>query len=122
MYRLALASRVLTADLQEGNGRVLGAVQDIAIVPETGRTHYLVVETTETVQGTGRQVALPPGAVNVSYESGREQPVLVLLVDTNLLQDAPEFDQENTWTDDGWFNFWSPHVPLTREQQQEQQP
>lgn len=116
IYRIALASNLLNAQLQEGNGRLLGTVQDIAIVPETGRTQFFVVDTAELDQGADRMVALPPGAVNISYENSANQPAVVLLIDTAILQDAPEFDESAGNSDSDWFNFWNQHIPMTREQ------
>lgn len=115
IYRLALASKLINAELQEGNGRVLGSVQDIAIVQATGRTQFFVVDTTGLDQGADRMVALPPGAVNVSYENSADQPVVVLLVDTPILQGAPDFDESAGNSDGEWFNFWNQHNPMTRE-------
>lgn len=115
IYRLALAGKLLNARLQEGNGRLLGTVQDIAIVPETGRTQFYVVDTAQMAQATDRMVALPPGAVNISYENSANQPVVVLLVETSILQDAPDFDEGAGNSDGTWFNYWNQHIPVTRE-------
>lgn len=114
IYKLALASSLLSAELQEGNGAPLGTVRDIAIVPETGRTQFIVIETGEA--GEERMVALPPGAVNISYENGAGQPVVILLVETDLLQGAPVFDESARTTDDAWYDYWNQHIPMTRDQ------
>jgi sporulation protein YlmC with PRC-barrel domain len=116
IFRLALASRVLEAELQDGNGQQLGTVQDVAIVPETGRTQYLLVESSEAGQGMDGMLALPPGAVNVMYEDGSDQPVLVLLVETGIYQNAPTYDQNAGANDADWFDYWDQYLPMTMEQ------
>ena len=117
IYRIALASRMLGAELQEGNGTRLGTLRDVAIIPETGRTQFLVFEPdADSGNADGSLVPLPPGAVTVEYASGSDEPVFVLLVDTNLFRGAPPFDPDTNMTGDEWFNFWDAHIPMTLDQ------
>jgi sporulation protein YlmC with PRC-barrel domain len=115
VYRVALATELLTAGLQDGNGQPLGQVVDIAIVPETGHTQFIVVELDAEDLGDSRLVALPPGALNLAYENAG-QPVFVLLVETQALNDAPVFDANARTTDAGWFDYWGAFVPMTQEE------
>lgn len=114
IYRIGLASALFGADLREGNGTRLGSLRDIAIVPETGRTQFLVFAPDEAAGDNRALVPLPPGAVTVQYDG--EDPVFVLLVDTNLFRSAPPFDERSRTTSDDWFSFWEAHVPMTLEQ------
>jgi sporulation protein YlmC with PRC-barrel domain len=120
--RIAMASDVLGARLVDGNGEVLGRVEEALVVPETGLLRYVVVRADAALSDEQGLVLVPMGAVNVEHEGveGVSGMALVLLVETSIFLDAPRVEQIPTTEDVIWggdsFDYWSQHVPMTREE------
>jgi hypothetical protein len=70
----------------------------------------------DVVSDSAGMVALPPGAVTVKYKNGSDQPALVLLVETAVLQKAPAFDVNSSLNDQNWFDYWNQYIPTTVQQ------
>jgi sporulation protein YlmC with PRC-barrel domain len=109
--KVAYASQLLVAELQDALQEKLGTVKEIIIEPESGKMHFFVVE---MVDGSGF-VLVPPGAVNIpefALEPGA-QISLVLLVEKQTLFDAPRIGsvedaasgsaRQSAW--DYWANY-----------------
>jgi sporulation protein YlmC with PRC-barrel domain len=111
IYRLALASRLLGAVVVDGFGEQIGHLRDAAVLPESGRTEYFVIE-----RAAGGLVALPPGAVNVRYQPDAVQPELILLVENPVFENAPAFDSSSIMPDASWVSYWDQYIPMTRDQ------
>jgi sporulation protein YlmC with PRC-barrel domain len=116
--RIALATELLEADVESGDGEMLGTVEDAVLIPQSGLIRWVVVR--EGGQPDGL-VLIPMGALNVSHEGedGRDQMVLVLLVEPAILDQAPTTDRLpqslDTLNDEQQFQYWNQHVPMTRE-------
>jgi sporulation protein YlmC with PRC-barrel domain len=87
VQKIAYASQLLVAELQDAVQETLGTVEEIIIEPESGKMHFFVVE---MVDGSGF-VMVPPGAVNIPESALKTgaQISLVLLVEKQMLFDAP---------------------------------
>jgi sporulation protein YlmC with PRC-barrel domain len=115
---IALATEVIGADLMSGTGTRLGQVEDGVIIPQSGLVRYLVVRTQD--QG---MVMVPMGAINVRHTpaaTGSDQiTTLELLVEPEILEQAPRARALPNTIDDlrdqSEFQYWSQHVPMTRE-------
>jgi hypothetical protein len=116
--KIALASNVLSAQVQDGNGTLLGQVQEVLVTPATGRLEFVAVRL-EGSEATGGPVVLVPlRALNLMLDSPA-QLHLVLLVDSGILEGAPTWDEQAGSLSQGWdddaFEYWSQHVQMTRE-------
>ena len=90
VQKIAYASQLLVADLQDALQETLGTVREILIEPESGKMHFFVVELGD---GSGF-VLVPPGAVNIpewALEPGNDI-TLVLLAENQMLFNAPRVD------------------------------
>jgi sporulation protein YlmC with PRC-barrel domain len=90
VQKIAYASELLIAELQDALQETLGTVQEILIEPESGKMHFFVVELAD---GSGF-VLIPPGVVNIpewALEPGNEI-TLVLLAENEMLFNAPRAD------------------------------
>jgi sporulation protein YlmC with PRC-barrel domain len=121
--RLVLASLLVQAELEDGNGQPMGTVVDAVIVPETGLIRYLAVELhqAQQAQAEGELVLVPVRAVNVQYEGqSGNNPQLVLLVEADVLLNAPSItalaEVEQGFSAEA-YNYWNQYVPLTEEEQ-----
>lgn len=120
VYKIALASAVLNADLQEGNGTSVGKISDAVIIPETGGILYFLAQATAGNQSAGaggQNIALPPGAVNVRHEGSgaSSKTILVLLVQTDVFRNAPGYTAGSGQLDSDLFDYWSQYIPMTQE-------
>jgi sporulation protein YlmC with PRC-barrel domain len=111
VQKIAYASQLLVADLQDALQETLGTVREILIEPESGKMHFFVVEVAD---GSGF-VLVPPGAVNIpewALEPGNDI-TLVLLAENQMLFNAPRVDgleeaasgsaRQEAW--DYWANY-----------------
>lgn len=170
IYKNALASDLIGANVVDGQNTMVAKVRDALVLKSTGSVRYFVVQLVAGNQqnAEGNMILLPPGAVNLFYNdsfvrsgsnAGATQtaptqnptefsatpaagtpvggetvgnnnnnnsnrgsdnarfnrPVLVLLVDLSVLQNAPAFSITNGNVDQGTFDYWSQFVPMTRE-------
>lgn len=116
--KIAYASNLLSAPLQDGNGNPLGQVQDAYVIPETGRVRYLSVELDSSTGGGPGLAPVPVRALNVTHESPNAA-TLVLLVEPDVLANAPTFDDvpdpnNENWRDEA-LQYWGQYVPLEEE-------
>jgi sporulation protein YlmC with PRC-barrel domain len=96
IHKVAYASDLLGAELKDGNGVLLGTVQEAILAPETGKLAFYVVELTDS-QGL---VLVPIGKTNIpdaALEPGATTE-LVLLADTSQLTGAPQIDSADAAT------------------------
>jgi sporulation protein YlmC with PRC-barrel domain len=118
VVRVALATEVLSAQLVDGNGQPVGTLEEALLIPETGLLRYLVVVPDGETEGVF--VLVPMGAVNVERE-GTDTMVLVLLVETEIFQNAPSVatipGMDELLNEGESFEYWSQHVEMTREEQ-----
>ena len=118
--KLALASTVLSHSLVDGNGNILGTVQEMVLVPESGLLRYVVVQLDPSLQAGQKIVLVPIRAINVQHEMAGKTS-LVLLVKTDILKNAPQFNNNLNNNDTSWdqaaFNYWSQYVPLQKQSQ-----
>jgi hypothetical protein len=110
--KLAYASSIPGASLQDGNQNPLGQVQDALVEPESGQLFFLAVQLED-----GGTVLVPMGAVNVPDDAAtQEGPLtLVLLVDNDVLLSAPTIDSLDAVTtnvDQAAHDYWSQYIPL----------
>jgi hypothetical protein len=120
VHRIALASDVLDAELHDGNGNLLGMIEEVFVVPETGRLQYVAVRADTAFQAQNQILLIPLGALTVRQaEEGMAGMFLELLVEASILQNAPGFDALPNASDSRWdtnlFDYWSQHVPMTQE-------
>jgi sporulation protein YlmC with PRC-barrel domain len=118
--KLVYASDLSGATLQDGNGNALGEIQDAVIEPESGQIFYLAARLPDT-PGQG-VVLVPVGAVNLAdtapsgTEEGEAAPVaLVLLVDNEVLQNAPtlaNLGDLTTNVNEEAHSYWSEYVQM----------
>ena len=87
VQKVAYASELLVAELQDALQETLGTVKEIILEPESGKMHFFVIDVAD-----GNGLALvPPGAVNIpewALEPGNEI-TLVLLAENEMLFNAP---------------------------------
>ncbi len=172
VYKIALASDLIGANLVDGANNMLGKVRDALVLKSSGATQFFIIQLVAGNQqdANGKMVAVPPGAVNLFYDtaflrtsnngvtgnqvtgtptpgtqalatgvaqttlvptvqthaapitggpvgqnaSRLERPVLVLLVDLSVLQNAPAYSIVNGMVDQGTFDYWSQFVPMAR--------
>jgi sporulation protein YlmC with PRC-barrel domain len=107
--RIAYATEVLDMQLVDGNGNLMGQVEEVIVEPESGWLPYVAIRMDNEL------VLAPFGALNLD-EATRDQN-LVLLVEPEILENAPRVD---SLPHDGLrgepFEYWNQHVPMTREQ------
>jgi sporulation protein YlmC with PRC-barrel domain len=117
VVKIDYASNILQARIQDGNGQAIGVVEDVTLFPESGLLRFLIVDM--NADGQQGYVLIPFGAVNIELQEAADDTVLVLLVERQILMNAPTFEQLPDTTQDNWdsdsFEFWSQHVPMTRE-------
>lgn len=128
IVKIAQASEVLGMELQDGNQNRLGQVDGVILQPESGMLQFVTVTLDAAQSGGEGQVLVPLRAVNIERgEAGADQaPALVLLVENQVLENAPRFTtipdpQDENWTDQAT-QYWSQYVPMTSESQPETQP
>jgi sporulation protein YlmC with PRC-barrel domain len=87
VQKVAYASQLLVAELQDALQETLGIVKEIILEPESGKMHFFVIDVAD-----GNGLALvPPGAVNIpdwALEPGNEI-TLILLAENEMLFNAP---------------------------------
>jgi sporulation protein YlmC with PRC-barrel domain len=113
--KIALASVILQAALEDGNGSPMGQVEEILVEPETGRLRFVAIRLDESTEGESQLVLAPIGALNIRHEDGGT--TLILLVEADVLLNAPTItaipDPTNTnWEADA-FEYWSEFVQMT---------
>jgi sporulation protein YlmC with PRC-barrel domain len=113
------ASNILGARIQDGNGQPLGAIEEVTLYPETGLLRFVVISLDE-----GGYRLAPMGAINIESQEAGGETVFVLLVERQVLMSSPAYDRIPDTTQDNWesqpFEYWSQHVPMTREAQQQE--
>lgn len=162
VYKIALATDLIGANLVDGANNMLGKVRDALVLKSTGATQFFIIQLVAGNQqdANGNMVAVPPGVVNLFYDnsfirtgsqvtgtpvpatqvpatgvtqtppapmsggpvggevvqnaSRLERPVLVLLVDLSVLQNAPAYSIVSGMVDQGTFDYWSQFVPMAR--------
>jgi sporulation protein YlmC with PRC-barrel domain len=118
IVRIALAEEVLETVIVDGNDQLLADVEEILLTPESGHLRYVVARLDQSLDPDQNLVLIPIGALNVNHEN---QPgtTLVLLVDNEVLLNAPRLeaipDSTSTEWEGRYFEYWSQHVPMTRE-------
>lgn len=121
IVRIAYASEVQGAEVVNGLGENLGTVEEVILVPESGWMRFAAIQTGGLLQPGQGLVAAPPGAINIYQddETDRQDLVLVLLVEDEILENAPRVESLPE-TDPSWdarfFDYWSQHLPMTREE------
>jgi sporulation protein YlmC with PRC-barrel domain len=115
--RIGYATEVLDMQLQDGNGNLIGQVEEVLVEPESGWLPYMAIRPNENLEtGTGL-LLVPFGALNITtHEDGATQN-LVLLVEPDILENAPTVDSlpvSNGWEGNA-FQYWSQHVPMTND-------
>jgi sporulation protein YlmC with PRC-barrel domain len=116
--RIALATELLSAEVEDGIGDSMGQVAEAIIIPESGLIRYIVMHTADQFSSL---TLVPMGALNVSHEAhdGTERTVLILLVEREILEGSPRVETvPESWEtveSQGSFDYWSQHVPMTRE-------
>ena len=116
--KIAFASKILNFQVLDGNGTPLGDVEEVLVTPETGRLEFVAVRLDTSLQPDGKLVLVPMRALNLS-QSEDQQLHLVLLVDTEILKNAPAISDipdniDESWSSDA-FDYWSQQVQMTRE-------
>jgi sporulation protein YlmC with PRC-barrel domain len=120
IVRIAYATEVLGAELVNGLGEQVGQVEEVVLVPESGLIRFAAIQTGGLLQAGQALAAAPPGAINIHTddETAREDLVLVLLVEDEVLENAPRIESL-PGTDPAWdgrfFSYWSQYLPMTRE-------
>jgi sporulation protein YlmC with PRC-barrel domain len=113
------ASNILGARIQDGNGQPLGTIEDVTLYPETGLLRFVVISLDE-----GGYRFAPMGAINIETQETDGETVFVLLVEREILMSSPAYDSIPDTTQDNWegepLEYWSQHVPMTREAQQQE--
>lgn len=109
--KLAYASNLLKATLQDGNQNTLGQVQDALVEPESGQLFYLAIQR----QKDNALTLTPMGAVNVPQNAHQQagQLNLVLLVDTSAFEGAPaisSLDSLNSNVNPEAKGYWSQYM------------
>jgi sporulation protein YlmC with PRC-barrel domain len=87
-------SRLMNCEVKNPEGDTIGKLQELVIDAELGRAAYGVVKSSGGFLKSGKIIAVPCGALQLSDdESG-----LVLSVEKESLQNAPAFDKDR-WPD-----------------------
>lgn len=117
--RIAYAMEVMDMRLLDGNGNLIGEVEEVLVEPESGWLPYMAIRPNENLQTDGGLVLVPFGALNLDTSGGgaTQDQNLVLLVEPEVLENAPTVDSLPADGMDGsTFDYWSQHVPMTREE------
>ena len=97
--KIAYATQLIGANLKDGNGNVLGAVQDGILEPESGKLGFYVIA------GNGNQglMLVPLAKTNIPPEALQPgaRTELVLLADPSKLAGAPHLSSPDQATDAG---------------------
>ena len=113
--RIAYATEVLEMQLVDGNGSLIGQVEEVLVEPESGWLPFMAIRPDANLQTGSGLVLVPLGALNL--DGAEQDQNLVLLVEPEIFQNAPTVDSLPA---DGFggstFDYWSQHVPMTREQ------
>lgn len=115
LHKIAYATNLMGAELQDANQNVLGTVQDAYLEPESGQLFFVVVDLSD-----GGTVMVPMGAVTVPDRAfdNPDSTVLELLVDNNVLTSAPTIDsvdaafQTDTQAVTDARSYWSDYVNI----------
>jgi hypothetical protein len=116
--RIALATEVINAEVEDGQGDSMGQVTEAIVIPQSGLIRYFVMHTADQFSSL---TLVPAGALNVSHEAadGTERTVLILLVEREILEGSPRVESvPERWDEverQGSFDYWSQHVPMTRD-------
>jgi sporulation protein YlmC with PRC-barrel domain len=115
IVRIAYATEVLDMQLVDGNGNLIGEIEEVLVEPESGWLPYMAIRPDDN----GELVLVPLGALNLdtSGDGAAQDQNLVLLVEPDIFMNAPTVDSLPV---DGMqgdsFNYWSQHIPMTREE------
>ena len=113
------ASNILGASIQDGNGQPIGTIEDVTLYPETGLLRFVVISLDE-----GGYRLAPMGAINIESQGAESETAFVMLVEREILMSSPAYDSIPDTTQDNWegepLEYWSSHVPMTREAQQQE--
>jgi sporulation protein YlmC with PRC-barrel domain len=120
IFKNAFASEVLGASVVDGNRQPLGTVEEVILEPESGRLTFYAVRLGADLQADQNLVLAPPGALNLENDPATGEVTLVLLVETNVLVEAPQAGSLPAPGDTGLeaqaLDYWGQFVPLTREE------
>lgn len=114
---------MLEAQLQDGAGQPLGQVEEVILLPESGRLQFVAIRLDESLQNGGSLALVPLRALNVIHpgedRSGggaASEFALVLLVEQAILENAPSLDTLPNTAEEGWngesFQYWQEYVVL----------
>jgi len=99
IQKIAYATQLIGANLKDGNGNLLGTVQDSILEPETGKLSFYVIA------GNGNQglMLLPLAQTNIPPEALQPgaKMALVLLANPGKLAGAPHLSSPDQATDAG---------------------
>lgn len=116
LTRIAYASQVLGMQLQDGDGRPVGQVEEVIVEPESGWLRFLLVRLDQPDQAGQAYAAVPLRAVNLGTTNGQEAALLVLVVDREVLDNAPGLPAVPDPSDDSWespaMEYWGQQIPL----------
>jgi sporulation protein YlmC with PRC-barrel domain len=116
--RIEYATEVLDMQLQDGNGNLIGQVEEVLVEPESGWLPFMAIRPNENLQAGSGLILVPFGALNIAANEDGATQNLVLLVEPDILENAPTVD--SLPSPGGWegnaFQYWSQHVPMTREE------
>jgi sporulation protein YlmC with PRC-barrel domain len=99
VHKIAYATQLIGAQLKDGNGNLLGVIQDGILEPESGKLGFYVV----SLKDNPGLILLPLAKTNIP-ESALQPGVkieLVLLADNNRLPGAPRLANADQATDAG---------------------
>jgi hypothetical protein len=104
--------------LQDGNGNLIGQVEEVLVEPESGWLPFMAIRPNEDLQAGSGLILVPFGALNIAANEDGATQNLVLLVEPGIFENAPTVDRLPS--PGGWegnaFQYWSQHVPMTREE------
>jgi sporulation protein YlmC with PRC-barrel domain len=116
--RIEYATEVLDMQLQDGNGNLIGQVEEVLVEPESGWLPFMAIRPNEDLQAGSSLILVPFGALNIAANEDGATQNLVLLVEPGIFENAPTVD--SLPSPGGWegsaFQYWSQHVPMTREE------
>jgi sporulation protein YlmC with PRC-barrel domain len=116
--RIEYATEVLDMQLQDGNGNLIGQVEEVLVEPESGWLPFMAIRPNEDLQAGSGLILVPFGALNIAANEDGATQNLVLLVEPGIFENAPTVDRLPS--PGGWegnaFQYWSQHVPMTREE------
>jgi sporulation protein YlmC with PRC-barrel domain len=120
--RIAYASDFLQAQVFDGHGEQIGEVEEVILEPESGWMEFTAINPGGRLQMGQELIPAPMGALNIRHpeDTDLDELSLVLLVEREVLENAPRVDSRDDLVGDGWrsqsFQYWNQHVPMTRDQ------